>query len=365
MSRVRIGLIGAGWFATTNHIPILARRPDVELTAVCRPGREALKTVQDTFGFRFASEDYRELLEQDLDAVIVSSPHDLHYEHASAALRRGLHVVCEKPMTLDPAQAWDLVRLAQAENRHLLVPYGWNYKPFVETAKEMMDDDAVGEIEYVHSRMASPTKSFFAGMPTVPAAWKPTLSSPEPDTWQCEARGGGYGHGQITHAAALLFRLTPLRANRVACLMTAPNSRVDMYDSAIAEFTCGATGTISGAATLPDGFPFQLDVQIFGAKGVLTLDVEVGRERLLLARHDGVKKEYAMRHGDGGYLCIDPIDRFVDLIQGKGNNNSPGSLAAYCVELIHAMYRSARNGGEFAAIAAPEQFSVLQERVTA
>ncbi|MGA8594624.1 MAG: Gfo/Idh/MocA family oxidoreductase, partial [Bryobacteraceae bacterium] len=310
MSRIRIGVIGAGWFATTNHIPVLARRTDVELTAVCRPGREALQGIQDAFGFRFATEDYRELLEQDLDGVVVSSPHDLHYEHASAALRQGLHVVCEKPMALDPAQAWDLVRLAQANSCHLLVPYGWNYKPFVQTAKEMIDDDAVGEIEYIQSRMASPTKSFFAGVPTVPAAWTPTLSSPEPDTWQCARRGGGYGHGQITHAAALLFWLTPLRPKRIACLMTAPDSRVDMYDSAIAEFTSGAIGTISGAATLPDGFSFQLDMQIFGAKGMLALDAEVGRERLLLARHDGTRKEVATNHGDGAYSCVDPIDCF-------------------------------------------------------
>jgi predicted dehydrogenase len=361
VSRVRIGVIGAGWFATTNHIPILARRPDVELTAVCRPGREALLSVQDAFGFRFATEDYTELLEQKLDGVIVSSPHDLHYEHASAALRRGLHVVCEKPMALDPAQAWDLVKLAHAKGCHLLVPYGWNYKPLVQTAKEMIDD-AIGEIEYVQSRMASPTKNFFAGVPTVPTGWIPTLSSPERDTWQCARRGGGYGHGQITHAAALLFWLTPLRPGRVACLMTAPDSKVDMYNSAIAEFTSGAIGTISGAATLPDGFPFQLDVQIFGAKGMLALDAEVGRERLLFARHDGTKREVIVKHGDGAYSCVDPIDCFVDLIHGRGCNNSPGRLAAYCVELVHAMYRSAQNAGEFTAIPATEQFPVLQER---
>ncbi len=255
-----------------------------------------------------------------------------------------------------------LVRLAQAKSCHLLVPYGWNYKPFVQMAKEMISDDAVGEIEYVVCRMASPTKNFFAGVPTVPTAWAPTLSSPEPDTWQCARRGGGYGHGQISHAAALLFWLTPLRPSRVACLMTAPDSRVDMYNAAVVEFASGAIGTISGAATLPDGFSFQLDVQIFGPKGMLTLDAEVGRERLLLARHDGTRKEVAIKHGDGAYSCVDPIDRFVDLIQGGGSNNSPGCLAAYCVELVHAMYRSAQNAGEFAAIAAAEQFPVLQER---
>src|SRR5258707_133959 len=162
----------------------------------------------------------------------------MHYVHAAAALRRGLHVVCEKPMTLDPCEAWDLVRLAEKHDRHLLVPYGWNYKPFVAAARELSLSGALGEIEYVVCRMASPTKAFFAGENgAVPAGWTPTISAPEPDTWQNVRHGGGYGYGQITHIAGLLFWLTELRAARAACVMTAPKSKVDMYDSAIVEFT--------------------------------------------------------------------------------------------------------------------------------
>lgn len=364
MSRVRVGVIGAGWFATTNHIPVLSRRPDVELTAVCRLGQDALRTVRETFGFRFATEDYRELLEQDLDAVIVSSPHDLHYEHASAALRAGLHVVCEKPLTLDPAHAWDLVQLAEQNKRHLVVPYGWNYKPFVQQAKRLIDDGAVGNIQYVVCRMASPTKGFFAGEITVPAGWTPTVSSPEPGTWRSVHRGGGYGYGQVTHVAGLLFWLTQLRASRVACLMTSPDSPVDLYDSAIVTFTSGATGSISGAATLPDGSSFQLELQIFGTHGMIALDAEVGRERVLLARHDGTRKEVVVEPGEGSYSCVEPIDRFIDLIQGRGSNDSPGCVAACAVELIDGMYRSAQNEGKFTAIPRTETFPFPQEKVS-
>src|SRR5262245_31383621 len=106
--KVRLGFIGAGWWATANHMPILATRDDVELTAVCRLGRPELEQVRDRFGFGFATEDYRQLLEQPLDAVVVTSPHSLHYEHTRAALEHGLHVMVEKPMALRGAEAWEL-----------------------------------------------------------------------------------------------------------------------------------------------------------------------------------------------------------------------------------------------------------------
>ena len=61
--KARIGFIGAGWWACSNHMPVLAKRPDVELTAVCRLGEEKLNIVKEAFGFRYATQDYRRLLE--------------------------------------------------------------------------------------------------------------------------------------------------------------------------------------------------------------------------------------------------------------------------------------------------------------
>jgi len=350
--RTRIGVIGAGWFATTNHIPLLAERPDVELAAVCRLGQDKLQQIKEHFGFRFATEDYQELLDQDLDAVLVSSPHDLHYTHASAALKRGLHVMCEKPMTLHAREAWELVRLAREHHCHLLVPYGWHYKRFVEEAKKVMAEEAVGKIEYVMCHMASPTKDFFAGNGTVPAEWTPTLSAPEPSTWQDRKRGGGYGHGQITHSAGLMFWLTGLRVRQVAARMACANSNVDLYDCATVTFQSGALGVVSGAATLPDGDPFQVDLRIFGSRGVLLLDAEVGRERVQLRRHDGKHWEFSVKAGDGGYSCEGPPNRFVELVQGRGENWSPGEVAATSVELIESMCLSASEDGRPVEVAA-------------
>ena len=345
MSKVRVGVIGAGWWATFNHMPELAKRDDVELAAVCRLGKELLDRIQQQFGIPFATEDYSELLEQELDAVIVASPHHLHHEHAAAALRRGLHVLCEKPMTLEPAEAWDLVRLADDNRRTLLVPYGWNYKPFSEEAKRLMENGAVGEPEYALCHMASPTKEFFGagGSVEVMSQWQPTLAAPEPSTWQVAEHGGGYGHGQVTHSSSLLLWLTGLRAAEVSARTTSPGSPVDMYDAASVRFEGGAIGVVSGAATLPANDKFQVDLRVFGTEGVLMLDME--RERMVVRRHDGKHHEAAIEPGTGAYDCIVPPHRFIEVIKGEAHNDSPGELGARSVELLSAMFASSRAGG--------------------
>jgi predicted dehydrogenase len=344
MSKVRIGFIGAGWWVTTNHLPILKAREDVEMAAICRLGQEMLHIIQNEFGIGFATEDYRELLEQELDGVVVGSPHHLHYEHALAALEKGFHVLCEKPMTLSAAQAWKLVNTARANHLHLIVPYGWHYKPFIQQAKQWMEAGLVGEVEYVLCHMASPTKDFFAGDGRPPSQWEPTLAAPDPATWQVRENGGGYAHGQVTHSSALMFWLTGLRAKEVTCRMTAPNSKVDMYNTASVVFENGAIGTISGAATLPDNDTFQVDIRIFGTEGVMLLDVE--RERVSLRRHDGAHQSLDVPAGEGAYTCETPPERFIDLIKGRGRNDSPGEIAARSVELINAMFESAANKGQ-------------------
>ena len=340
--RVRIGFIGAGWWATVNHMPLLAARDDVELVGVCGANDAVLDRVKTEFGFEFATDDYRELVELDLDGVVVCSPHHLHADHARAALDHGQHVMCEKPMALDPVDAWDLARRAEAAGLVLLVPYGWNYMPFVAPVKELIG--RVGDIEYALCHMASPTKAFFGGAEnTVPASWEPTLAAPDPATWQTREQGGGYAHGQVTHSSALLFWLTGLRAESVACRMSDGSAPVDLYNAAHVSFEGGVLGTISGAATLPDDEPFQVDIRVFGSDGAVFLDLE--RERARLVHHDGERIDLEMAPGSAAYSCETPPHRFVDLIRGRGTNESPGWLAARTVELIDAMHRSAAAGG--------------------
>ena len=72
-SLAKIGLIGAGWWATANHLPVFANRDDIELASVCRLGADELLQVKNKFGFTHATENYRELLEtRGLSGVVVA-----------------------------------------------------------------------------------------------------------------------------------------------------------------------------------------------------------------------------------------------------------------------------------------------------
>ena len=100
--------------------------------------------------------------------------------------------------------------------------------------------------------------------------------------------------------------------------------------------------------TLPEADKFQLDVRVFGEKGVLVIDVN--REQLELRSRDGRHQQFEIPDGEGAYSCEGPPDRFIELIQGTGSNDSPGEVAARSVEMIDAMFRSADQAGAPVAV---------------
>lgn len=341
--KVRLGFIGAGWWATANNMPMLQARDDVSFVAVCDRQREAAVRAQRRFGFTYATTDSSELFDYSLDAVVVTTPHAFHYAYAKAALDTGLHVLVEKPMTLHATEAWDLVRIARERNLHLMVPFGWHYNPMVLALKEQMGGEVIGQVEYVLCHMASGMRAQYAGeaLPysfgDAPAPGRETYSDPR-------LAGGGQGQSQLSHAIALMLWLTGLRASEVFAYMSSPNSQVDLYDALTVRFAGGAIGLVSGAGTLPPSIPRQqLDVRIFGSKGVLLLDLE--RERAEVVCDDGRHFRFPAAEGAGRYSCDGPPHRFVDLILGQAQENlSPGEVAARSVELLDAAYRSVVSG---------------------
>lgn len=342
--KARLGFIGAGWWSTTQYMPLLRARPDVEFVSVCGLDEKVLQRCRQDFGFTHTTTDYRDLLRQDLDGVIVGSPHALHATHARAALSAGCHVMVEKPFTTRSADAHELVRLAKRKKRHLLVPCGWQYRPIGVEAKKRMEQGVVGPIEFVTCHMASPLRNLFSGKAFDFAAG--AYVSANLSTWADPKHShGGYGQGQLSHAIGLLLWLTGLRPKTVYARMSAPGSRVDMYDAMSVTWHGGAVGTVSGSATLPPGTPcgFQLDLKIFGAKGMLHLDIS--RDYLAWYGHDGRHETVPLQPGDGGYQCDLPPQQFVDLVLDRtAANNSPGEAAMHAVDLLDAAYRSSRSG---------------------
>ncbi|MCV6824963.1 MULTISPECIES: Gfo/Idh/MocA family protein [Halocynthiibacter] len=339
---VKAAIIGAGHFAYRMHIPVLAKRNEVELDSVCRLGQKELNLIKDEFGFNFATEDWREILDRDIAIAVISSPHNLHFEQAKAFLEKGCHVLVEKPMCLEPEHAWELVETARKANRELLVAYGWNYKPGLDEMRDMIAQ--IGAIEHVVCHMASFTRSIFAGGEL--AKWRHIAIQPDRSTWESPDQGGGYAYGQLSHALGILYWLTDLRCSSVRSMLFDAPSTIDLHDAAAVRFDNGATGVFSGSCGVPHGHGFEVDIRIYGSTGSVLLDIET--QRLVLKLPDGETKVAEVPDGAWAYSCEGPADRLVDIALGNGKNESPGDVGARAVETLHAIIHSGQsNGAEF------------------
>jgi predicted dehydrogenase len=340
--KARIGIIGAGWWAAVNHIPALKANADCEIVAVNRLGAQELHDLQSAFDIPLAFEDWREMLDTvPMDGVVIASPHTLHHEHAAAALAKGCHVVVEKPLTTNAADARDLIARAKAAHREIIVPSGWNFKDWTVTARDLVQRGEIGEIRHVVVQMASALSDLFAGQPMVETEGQ--MFRPPASTWADPKKAGGYGWGQLVHVLGLMFRITDLEPAEVFAATGKSPAGVDYYDAAVVRFANGATASLSGSATVPKHRGFQIDIRIFGTEGMLLLDIE--RERLEVRRNDGRDTIVPLQVGDGAYECIAPMTVLVDLCLGRlADNPSPGVAGMRAVEVLDAMYRSAASG---------------------
>jgi predicted dehydrogenase len=279
-----------------------------------------------------------------MDICLVASPHGLHHEHAKAALEAGAHVLCEKPFTVAPADAWDLVETAEREGRHLVVAYGWNYLPWTREAKRLMDVHGIGEVEESALRMASVTRELLANLGAYPGAAPETI--PEQATWTDPRNGGGYGQAQLTHALGLALWLTGLRGESAFALMKAVlDAPVEHHDAVVIRYDNGSIGTMAGGSchTGAGGNRHQLEFRAVGSEGQLAIDLE--RDFLWLWRADGFESKPDLEEGAFFYNCDGPPNTLVDLALGKDVENcSPGDLGARTVEILDAAYRSAASG---------------------
>ena len=333
---LRVAVIGAGWWAVENHLPVLASRPDVEVRAVCRKGAARVEAVAERFGAPVATEDYRLLPWDELDAVVVSSPHGLHHEHTMAALDRGLHVMCEKPLAITAADAFDMARRAQEQGVVLLVPHGWQFLPQAAAAREWIREGRIGRLEHVVAQMASPARGLFSGEEdSIPGAESP----PEPSTWVGE--DGGYAYGQLSHLYSLVFWLTGLIPADVMGAVTAGPAKSDLFDAFLSTTRQGPLVSVSGGAGVPTSQRHHMEVRVFGTEGVVIVDLE--RDRIEVVREDGDDYAFPLMRGATLYPGTFPVHGFCDLALGYPNavNHGDPVASALGIAAIEAGLRSA------------------------
>jgi len=344
MTKLRLGVIGAGSMAAVSHLPTIERRrSEVEFLIVNRRDPRRLAVAKDRFGFRKASTDWHDVIAERPDLVIVSSPAAFHFEQARAALEAGAHVLCEKPFTVSPRDAWDLVRLAEKVERSLVVAFGWNYRPLIRRAKGLFESDGIGDIELLTIQMVSPIRPLLLGSGPYPGASSELV--PRSETWiDPSISGGGYGQAQLSHALGVALWMTGLRGTQAFAFMQAPlGAAIELHAALTVRYDGGAVGTVSGGASHAEGDGLQLAIRAIGSRGEILIDPRGGIARRFRGPDDDVR--LAVGPGDGEYDCLGPVDALVDLALGRNVENcSRGELGARTVEILDAAYRSSQVG---------------------
>jgi predicted dehydrogenase len=149
--KVSVGVAGAGYWGP-NLIRNVAANPEAELAAICDSDPAALQREANKYPgvAQFTALD--EMLAQPtIDAVVISTPSGLHFEHVLMALHAGKHVFVEKPMASSVKEAVELVKTAEDAGGVLMVGHTFLYNNIVLEIKRRIDKGELGKIYYAYS----------------------------------------------------------------------------------------------------------------------------------------------------------------------------------------------------------------------
>ena len=155
MNTLKIGAIGCGYWGP-NLIRNFVEISTTELIAVADLDQGRLQHMQTRYSqIKHTTQDYHDLFQLDLDAVVISTPPQTHYKIARDCLENNLHVLIEKPLATNSDDVRRLIQLAEDKNLVLMVGHTFEYNSAVRALKEMIDSGELGEIHYIDAVRAS------------------------------------------------------------------------------------------------------------------------------------------------------------------------------------------------------------------
>ena len=311
MSNFRWGILGTGGIAQA-----FAR--DLELLeghTVAAVGSRTIDTSNSfakNFSGCIAYGSYQELVESDVDAIYVATPHTFHFEHTQLALLAGKPVLCEKPFTINSQQAKALVDLASEKNLALMEAIWTRFLPHIKTVREILRSGVLGNIQTVITDHGQ-----YLPRDAHPRLWEPEL-------------GGGalldLGIYPITFADIVLG--TPVSISARAELT---DEGVDLQSSMIFQYSNGAHALLS--CTMANRTPNTAVVA--GDLARLELDgFFFAPTSMRVITRDGVVTEYPSSY-DGIGLREEAIE-FARIV-GEGAIESPLAPHQKSVEIMQLM----------------------------
>jgi predicted dehydrogenase len=318
--KIRVGFIGAGGISHGHYHQIQATGKadvvalnDPEDAMVKRfhercPGSEHLPVYRD----------YRDLLRREaLDAVVVQSPHTVHYEQIRYCLERKLHVLTEKPMTCTIRHAKALIQKAKEVGRVLMISYQRHFKPEFRYMREQIAKGAIGEVQFVQAIQCQ------GWLRATRGTWRQSLA----------LSGGGQLNDSGSHLVDIVMWVTGLKVKEVFAHCERFDTEVDINTTLALEFQNGALGSMSIIGNAPSWYE---DHSIVGDKGALYL-----RQGLGLIHLDARGRPVNVKVPK---YTKTPDSNFINSILGKDVPQTPPECGLRTIELTEAAWKSAQTG---------------------
>ncbi|MDJ0845860.1 Gfo/Idh/MocA family protein [Crocosphaera sp.] len=150
--KTRLAILGVGRWGTHLVRNFLAH-PQAEVVAIADPMADNLTTIENKFSINpqsiLLTSDWPTIKQEvDLDAIVVVTPASTHYPLIKDALASGYHVLAEKPLTVDPRECLELTRLAQQQQRQLMIDHTYLFHAAVNQGKVTLEAGKLGKLRY-------------------------------------------------------------------------------------------------------------------------------------------------------------------------------------------------------------------------
>lgn len=253
---VRIGMVGLGKMGL-SHVAIVRAHPGVELVAGCDTTAYLTDVLAKYTGLKCYTDLDAMLANEQLDAVVISTPSKLHAAMVQKALEHGLHVFCEKPFVLDVGDGERLVELAAS--RQLVTQVGYHYRfvgAFQEAAR-IVRSGALGEVHHVRAE-----------------AYGPVVLQPKGGTWRStKSEGGGALYDYACHAVDLVNFVAGVPASVSGVVRHGVFSRdVDDEVYCTLHYGNGASGQLCVNWSDESFRKMSTKVSVWGTKGRIAAD---------------------------------------------------------------------------------------------
>jgi len=345
MAMLRGGIIGYGFIAAKGHAPVYAKRDDVEIAAIADLCPPRLATAHHDFGAARLYASAEELLAREagnLDFVDIATPPVFHGPIAAQALERGVHVLCEKPLTTSAHQARGLIELAGKFGRVIFPCHNYRHAPVVKAVRDILDRGRIGKVTALS--LSTFRHSHAKGVPEWNTNWRRKL----------QYAGGGIAMDHGSHTFYLCFDWLGGYPTAISAKMSCSSpSAYDTEDNFTAALTF-ATGTanvslswtssirkvvyiIQGerGAVMVDDDDLQLIVQETGAAPAASeISVSWAVERRSIPSH-----WIDSSHSQWFNSLFNDFTRAIESSEFAGQEAQD---ALKCVQVIEAAYRSAR-----------------------